>query len=54
VYTVTLNKLKAVLKVSARAEQSGAVNRTPVESTAQDDDFLEEKRRERHISNDTS
>jgi hypothetical protein len=35
-FTVTLNELKAV---SAQAEQSGAVNRTSLESTAQDDDF---------------
>jgi hypothetical protein len=44
-YAVTLNELKAVLKVSAR---------TSVESTAQDDDFQEVKRRRRHISNNTS
>jgi hypothetical protein len=31
-YTVTLNELKAVLKVSAQAGQSGGVNKTPVES----------------------
>jgi hypothetical protein len=53
-YLVTLNKLNAVLKVSAQAGQSGPVNKTSVESTAQDDDFQEEKRRKRQISNDTS
>jgi hypothetical protein len=40
-YTVTLNELKAVLKVSPQAGQSGAVNKTSVESTAQEDDFRE-------------
>jgi hypothetical protein len=53
-YAVTLNELKAVLRVSAQAGPSGAVNTTSVESTAQDDDFREAKRRKRHISNDTS
>jgi hypothetical protein len=38
-YAVTLSEQKAVLKVSAQAGQSGAVNKTSVESTAQDDDF---------------
>jgi hypothetical protein len=47
-YTVTLNELKAVLKVGigeicCPEGQSGAVNKTSVESTAQDDDFWEEK-----------
>jgi hypothetical protein len=37
-YMVTLNELKAVLKVSAQAGQSGAVNKTSVESKAQDDE----------------
>jgi hypothetical protein len=46
--------LKAVLKVSAQAGQGGAANKTPVESTAQDDDFQEAKRHKRRISNDTS
>jgi hypothetical protein len=36
-YTVTLNELKAVLKVSAQAGQSGAANKPSVESRAQDD-----------------
>jgi hypothetical protein len=53
-YTVTLNDLKAVIKVSSQAGQSVAVSKTKVESTAQDDDFREAKRRKRHISNDTS
>jgi hypothetical protein len=52
-YTVKLNELKAVIKVSARAGQNGAVNRISVESTAQDDDFQEVKRSKGHISNDT-
>jgi hypothetical protein len=37
-YKLTLNEVKAV---SAQAEQSGAVNQTLSESTAQDDDFRE-------------
>jgi hypothetical protein len=53
-YTVTLNELKAILNVSAEAEQSGVVNKTSVESTAHDDDFQEAKTRKRHISNNTS
>jgi hypothetical protein len=53
-YTVTMNELKAVFKVSAQAGQTGAANETSVESTAQDDDFNEVKRRKRLISNDTS
>jgi hypothetical protein len=40
-YTVTLNELKAVQKVSAQEGQIGAVNKTSVESTTQDDDFQE-------------
>jgi hypothetical protein len=51
-YMLTLNELKAVLKVSAQAGQSGVVNETSVESMAQDD-FQEEKRCKRHISYDT-
>jgi hypothetical protein len=39
-YTVTLNELKAAMKASVKAGQSGAVNKSSVESTAQDD-FLE-------------
>jgi hypothetical protein len=38
-YAVTLNELKAVLKVSAQAEQSGVTNKTSVESSAHDIDF---------------
>jgi hypothetical protein len=53
-YAVTLNELKAVLKLSAQEGQCGAVNKTSAESTAQDYDFQEVKRRKRHISNDTS
>jgi hypothetical protein len=33
VYPVTLNELKAILKVSAQAGQSGAVKKTSVESS---------------------
>jgi hypothetical protein len=46
--------VKAVLKVSAQAGQSGAVNNTSEELTAQDDDFQEVKRRKRYISINTS
>jgi hypothetical protein len=53
-YMVTLNELKAVLKVNAQAGQSGEENKTSVESVAQDDDFWEVKRCRRHISNETS
>jgi hypothetical protein len=42
-YAVTLNELKAILKVSAQAGQSGEVSKTSVESLAQDDDFQEVK-----------
>jgi hypothetical protein len=35
-YRVTLNELKAVLKMSAQAGRSGVVNETSVESTDQD------------------
>jgi hypothetical protein len=47
-------KLKAVLKMSVQVGQSGAVNKTSVDATVQDDDFREVKRRKRHNSNDTS
>jgi hypothetical protein len=53
-YAVTLNELKTVRKLSAQAGQSGAVDKTSVESTAQDVDFREVKGRKRHISNNTS
>jgi hypothetical protein len=49
-YPTTLNELKTVLKVSAQEGQGDAVNKTSVESTAQDDDFEEVKRHMRHIS----
>jgi hypothetical protein len=39
------------MKVSAQTGQSGAVNKTSLESIAQDDDCLEVKRRKRHSSN---
>jgi hypothetical protein len=41
--TITLNELKAVLKFSEQAGQSVAVNKTSLESTAQDNDFQEVK-----------
>jgi hypothetical protein len=47
-------KLKAVLKMSAQAGQSGSVNKTSVDTTVQDDDIREVKRRKRHIYNDIS
>jgi hypothetical protein len=50
-YTVTLKELKAVLMVYAQAGQSGAVNKTSVESKAQEDNFQQVKRCKRHISN---
>jgi hypothetical protein len=53
-YVATLNELNTALNLSAQAGLSGAVNETSVESTAQDDDFHEVKRRKRHISNNTS
>jgi hypothetical protein len=53
-YAVTLNELMAVLRVSAQPGPSGAVNTTSVESTAQEDDFQEVKRRERYISDNVS
>jgi hypothetical protein len=53
-YAVTLNELKGVLKMSVQEGQSGTVNKTSVESTAQDDDFQDVKRRIRHISNNAS
>jgi hypothetical protein len=53
-YAVTLNELKAVLKVSAQTGPSGMVNKTSVESTAQDDDCHEVKRSKRHICNNIS
>jgi hypothetical protein len=49
-YAVTPNELMAVLKVSAQGGQSGAANNTSVESTAQDDDFQDVKRRETYTS----
>jgi hypothetical protein len=52
-YTITLKELKAVLNMTAQDEQSGEVNKNSVESTAQDDDFQEVKRRKRHICNCT-
>jgi hypothetical protein len=53
-YTVTLNEMKATLKMGAQAGQSGAVNKISVESTAQDDEFHEVKGRKRHSYINTS
>jgi hypothetical protein len=53
-YAVTVNELQAVVKVSAQAGQTGAVNKTSMESTAQDDEFQKLKRRKRRISNNIS
>jgi hypothetical protein len=44
--------MKAILKVSSHAGQSGVVSKTSLESTAQDN-FQEVKRNKRHISNNT-
>jgi hypothetical protein len=52
-YTVTMNKLKAILKVSTQAGQSG-VNKTSADSKAQNNDFREAKTRKRYYSDDTS
>jgi hypothetical protein len=52
-YTV-LNELRAVLKLSAYAEQSVTVNKTSVELVAEDDDFREVKKCKRHNSNNAS
>jgi hypothetical protein len=46
-YTVTLNELKAVLNLNAYAGQSGTVNKTSAEPTAQDDDYHEIKETEK-------
>jgi hypothetical protein len=54
IYTLTLNELKAVLKVKAQTGKCGAVTKTSLESAAHDDNFQEVKRCKRHISNDTS
>jgi hypothetical protein len=53
-YTVILNALKAVLKVSAQAGQSGGVHKTSVEPTAQDGDFRKLKRYKSPYSGDTA
>jgi hypothetical protein len=49
-----VKELQAVLKMTTQRGQSGAVNVTSLESTAQDDDFQEVKRHKRRVSNDTS
>jgi hypothetical protein len=53
-YTVTLKELQAVLKENTKTRQIGAVNKTSLESTAQDDDFQDVNGRRRRISNDIS
>jgi hypothetical protein len=40
-YAVTLNELKAVLKVSAKAGQNDVVDKTSMDPMAQDNDFQE-------------
>jgi hypothetical protein len=40
-YTMTLNEIEVVLKVSAHTEQRGTVNKSSVLLTAQNDDFRE-------------
>jgi hypothetical protein len=42
-YTVTVNELKAALKVSPHTGQSGAVNKTSVESMAKDENSRKQK-----------
>lgn len=42
-YPLSLNKFKAVLKVSGQVGHSGGVFKTSVESVNQDDDFREVK-----------
>jgi hypothetical protein len=54
VHIVTLKELKALLKVTAQAGQSGAVNKISLELRAQDDDFQEVKRYKGHTFNDIS
>jgi hypothetical protein len=51
---VTVIELTAIINASAQAGQIDAENKTSVESTAQDDDFRDGKRRKRQISIDTS
>jgi hypothetical protein len=53
-YAITMNELKAVPKLSAQEGQSGTLNKTSVDSAAQDDDFHEVKRCKRHTSNNTA
>jgi hypothetical protein len=53
-YAVTLKELQAALKVNTQTGQSGAMYKTLLDSTAQDDDFQEVKRRKGLVSNDTS
>jgi hypothetical protein len=53
-YTVTLNELRTLLKVSSQAGQSGAGNKTSVESRVQQDDYRDIKRDKRHVAHGTS
>jgi hypothetical protein len=48
-YMVTLKELNTILKVKAQARQSEAVNKTSLNSTAQDDHFQEVKRCKRYL-----
>jgi hypothetical protein len=50
----TTERADAVLKMNAQAGQNGIMNKTSLESTAQDEDLQAVKRRKKHISNDTS
>jgi hypothetical protein len=50
---VTVKELQTVLKTNVQAQQNGAMNKSSLESMAQDDNFQEVKRCKRHISNDT-
>jgi hypothetical protein len=49
-----LNEVKAVSNVTERAGQTGAVNKSPVVSMAQDDDFQEIIETQKHSSKDAS
>jgi hypothetical protein len=48
-YMVPLKELQAVLKVNTQTGQSGAVNKTSLESKAQDYEFQEVKRCKRYL-----
>jgi hypothetical protein len=54
IYKLTLNELKAVLKMKAQAGKCGAVTKTSLESAAHDDDFHEVKIRRRQAAYQSS